>query len=66
MKISEQMQSLEIYINHNLSETKESKYHNESFCLLVLDYYGSKGEFSKEDVEFLSKNDYSVEDFTDK
>lgn len=51
------------YINNNINMGKDDDFYNESFCNLVLDYLGSKGEFSKEDEIFLNENGYDVEDF---
>lgn len=46
------------YINNNINMEKDDDFYNESFCNLVLDYLGSKGEFSKDDVEDFDNEDY--------
>ncbi|MBP3928735.1 MAG: hypothetical protein J6D47_04065 [Peptostreptococcaceae bacterium] len=57
------MKGLETYIRKNIDMDKSNIYYNESFCNLVLDYLGSKGEFTQQDIKFLVNNGYSEADF---
>lgn len=59
------MKSLELYIQKNIDTPESSPYYNECFCNITLDYLGSRGEFSKEDIEYLNIRGYQVEDFID-
>ena len=57
------MKNLEAYIRKNIKRKESDMYYNESFCNLVLDYLGSKGEFTDKDIKFLINNGYSEADF---
>lgn len=57
------MKSLREYIKNNIDMDESDIYYNESFCNIVFDYLGSKGEFSSEDILYLKENNYSPEDF---
>ena len=57
------MKDLEAYIRKNINMKESDMYYNESFCSLVLDYLGSKGEFTDKDIKFLINNGYSEADF---
>ena len=57
------MKNLETHIRKNVDMEKSNIYYNESFCNLVLDYLGSVGEFTQQDIKFLVNNGYSETDF---
>lgn len=57
------MKNLEAYIRKNINRKESDIYYNESFCNLVFDYLGSKGEFTDKDIKFLINNGYSEADF---
>ena len=57
------MKNLETHIGKNIDMEKSNIYYNESFCNLVLDYLGSVGEFTQQDIKFLVNNGYSETDF---
>lgn len=57
------MKNLETHIRKNIDMEKSNIYYNESFCNLVLDYLGSVGEFTQQDIKFLVNNGYSETDF---
>ena len=40
-------------------------YENEFFWSIAADYYGSKGEFTDDDIVFLNENGFVESDFTD-
>lgn len=57
------MKDLETYIRKNINMKKSNIYYNETFCNLVFDYLGSKGDFTQKDIDFLISNGYSETDF---
>lgn len=63
MKVAEQMVNLKTYIEYNITEKPDSPYYNENFCNLVLDYFGSKGEFSEKDILYLHYIGHHEDDF---
>jgi len=63
MKIHEQMVNLKIYVEYNITESKDSPFYKENFSHVVDGYFGSKGEFLDEDIEYLHENGFHEDEF---
>ena len=56
--------NLKNYIKESSEECEVKEwYENEHFCLCTFDYLAHKGEFLKEDEEYLKENGYYSDDF---
>lgn len=56
--------NLKNYIEESKKESEIVEgYENEHFCLCTFDYLAHKGEFLKEDEEYLEENGYFESDF---
>lgn len=63
--MSQQMVNLKTYVKHNITEPESSPFYNENLCHVIEGYFGSKGEFLDEDIEFLHENGFHEDEFID-
>ena len=54
--------TLKEYVENNVKTNKDSHYYDENFCWACQSYYGSKGEFSEADIEYMRLNGISPRD----
>jgi hypothetical protein len=57
--------SLREYVENDITKTKDDPYYDENFIWAIQEYFGSKGEFTENDIQFIHDNGLSEDDFVD-